>query len=320
MAPPFPVFRNTRLLAGEGNGPIDANLVTAAPKAIVSGLNRNGITWQSGAIPSAVQIGGSCSPSVEWPMSSSNTQHWNPAQYSKNARFVSDLGMPVVDWLDPRPGERILDLGCGDGALSRKLVDRGCEVVGVDASAAMIAAAQALGLDAQVVDGHSLPFENEFDAVFSNAALHWMTAPERVVSGVWRALKPGGRFVGEFGGHGNVAGIVAALGAALTARGLTVPDPWYFPRPEEYGKLLRSHGFEVTRLDLMPRPTLLPGDVGDWLATFAQAYTAALPVAERGDFIAGLVEALRGPLCDANGAWWADYVRLRFSATKPDAA
>lgn len=253
-------------------------------------------------------------------MPSSNTQHWNPAQYREHARFVSDLGVPVVDWLDPRPGERILDLGCGDGALSLKLVDRGCEVVGVDASADMIAAAQALGLDARVLDGQSLAFDDEFDAVFSNAALHWMKAPERVIAGVWRALKPGGRFVGEFGGHGNVAGIVAALGSALAARGMAVPNPWYFPRPEEYQKRLESHGFEVARLDLIPRPTLLPGDVGGWLETFAQPYTAALPRTERRDFIAGLVEALRGPLCDANGDWWADYVRLRFSATKPDAA
>ena len=143
-------------------------------------------------------------------MTSSQAQHWNPEQYGKNARFVSDLGMPVVDLLSPQSGERILDLGCGDGALSLKLVELGCKVVGVDSSAEMIRAAHSLGLDAHVVDGQSLPYDNEFDAVFSNAALHWMKEPEKVIAGVWRALRPGGRFVGEFGGYGNAATIFTA--------------------------------------------------------------------------------------------------------------
>src|SRR5260370_40908069 len=127
-----------------------------------------------------------------------NTQQWDPERYAKNARFVSDLGWPVVELLAPRPGERILDLGCGDGALTRKLVDLGCEVVGVDASAAQIEAAKALGLDARVVDASALAFEEQFDAVFSNAALHWMREADRVIANVYRALRPGGRFVAEF--------------------------------------------------------------------------------------------------------------------------
>src|SRR6266540_3103158 len=122
-------------------------------------------------------------------------QHWNPEQYAKNARFVSDLGMPVVELLAPKPGERILDLGCGDGALTRRLVDMGCEVVGVDGSTAQIEAARASGLDARVMNGERLEFENEFDAVFSNAALHWMKRADDVIGGVRRALRRGGRFV-----------------------------------------------------------------------------------------------------------------------------
>jgi trans-aconitate methyltransferase len=117
-------------------------------------------------------------------------QTWDPQQYSEHARFVSDLGMPVVELLAPRPEERILDLGCGGGALTKKLADFGCKIVGVDASLEMIAAAKALGLDARVMDGQELQFENEFDAVFTNAALHWMKQPGRVIAGVWRALKP----------------------------------------------------------------------------------------------------------------------------------
>ena len=249
-------------------------------------------------------------------MSSSNTQHWNPTQYGNNARYVSDLGMPVVDLLAPQAGERILDLGCGDGVLTIKLTEFGCTLVGVDASDEMVEAAKSLGLDARVMDGQALEFVDEFDAVFSNAALHWMKNPEQVIAGVRRALKPGGRFVGEFGGYGNVANIVKALEAALALRGIVVANPWYFPRPEEFSKLLEDKGFELKTIDLFPRPTLLPGDVSGWLETFAQHYTSVLPVRDRQGFIAEVVEALRTVLCDAEGNWHADYVRLRFYAIR----
>lgn len=249
-------------------------------------------------------------------MSSPKTQTWNPEQYARNARFVSDLGMPVVELLSPRPGERILDLGCGDGALSVKLVELGCAVVCVDSSLEMIEAARSRGLNARVMDGGSLQFDSEFDAVFSNAALHWMKEPVRVIDGVQRALRPGGRFVGEFGGCGNVSKIVTALESALASRGKTVACPWFFPRPEEYRSMLEAAGFKVKTIELIPRPTLLPGDAGDWLETFAQTYTSVLPEEERSGFLADVVEGLRTILCDEEGNWIADYVRLRFSATR----
>ncbi len=253
-------------------------------------------------------------------MSSPHPQHWDPAQYAEHARFVSDLGMPVVELLSPRPGEDILDLGCGDGALTLKLSQLGCRVVGVDASPEMVAASNALGLTAQVMDGQTLTFINEFDAVFSNAALHWMTRPKDVIAGVWRALKPGGRFVGEFGGYGNVDAIITAIEASLSSRGVTVASPWFFPRPEEYRALLEAVGFSVEHLTLLPRPTPLPGDIGGWLQTFAQPYTSALPAIERPRCISQIVTALRPVLYDATGNWHADYVRLRFSVTKPQTA
>ena len=159
------------------------------------------------------------------------SQSWNARQYADNARFVTDLGMPVVELLAPRPGERILDLGCGDGPLTAKLAALGCSVVGVDGSPAMVAAARALGLDARVMDGQALSFDGEFDAVFSNAALHWMKRGEAVIEGVWRALKPGGRFVGEFGGRDNVGAIVAALNAASARRGMADAVSLVQPRP-----------------------------------------------------------------------------------------
>jgi len=253
-------------------------------------------------------------------MTISHTQYWNPEKYAENARFVSDLGMPVLELLSAQPGERILDLGCGDGALSVKLLNSGCAVVGVDSSAEMVAAARALGVDARVMNGHALAFENEFDAVFSNAALHWMKQPEVVVAGVCRALKPAGRFVGEFGGYGNVSAIVAAMESALASRGLAIPEPWFFPRPEAYRALLEGGGLQVRDMALIPRPTVLPGDVGAWIETFAQPYTAVVPRDDRRDFVTEVVEVLRPVLRDANGNWHADYVRLRFSARKPGAA
>src|SRR5574341_689656 len=191
-----------------------------------------------------------------------NTQSWDPERYARNARFVSDLGMPVVELLAPTAGERILDLGCGDGVLTEKLVAMGCQVVGVDGSAEQIEAARQRGLDAHVMDGQRLTFADEFDAVFSNAALHWMKRADDVIAGVWRALKPGGRFVGEFGGYQCVAKIVAALSECLQRRGIdaTAVNPWYFPTTEEYGSRLQARGFVISYIALTPRPTPLPGD------------------------------------------------------------
>jgi len=247
----------------------------------------------------------------------SHTARWDAELYARNAGFVAELGMPVVKWLAPRAGERVLDLGCGDGTLSLELVALGCEVVGVDSSPEMIAAARRAGLNAQVMDGRKLAFDDAFDAVFSNAALHWMTSPEAVIDGVWRALRPGGRFVGEFGGHGNVAAIVTALEEGLAARGMRVVTPWFFPRPDEYRALLEARGFSVSAMRHVPRPTALPGSVEAWLETFARPYIDRLPADARRAFVAEVVETLRPVLCDSRGVWTADYVRLRFSATKP---
>ena len=246
-------------------------------------------------------------------------QGWDPDRYGRVARFVADLGLPVVDLLAPKPGERILDLGCGDGPLTKKLADLGAVVVGVDASAPQIAAAQKLGLDARVMDGEALRFPPAFDAVFTNAALHWMKKPDAVIAGVWRALRPGGRFVGEMGGAGNVATVIQALTAAVARRGIdTAPlSPWYFPTVEEYSEKLRAAGFVVRRIETFARPTPLPTKLADWLDTFGESFLAAVPPGERAA-VKAEAEALAAPkLQQPDGSWIADYVRLRFAADKP---
>lgn len=243
-------------------------------------------------------------------------QHWDPQRYNRNAGFVAELGAPLLDLLQLRAGERVLDLGCGEGALTAKLVDAGAEVVGVDASPDQIAAARARGLDARVMSGEALKFDGDFDAVLSNAALHWMLKPDAVLQGVAKALKPGGRFVAEMGGHGNVGAILDALWAALEARGLDGRriNPWYFPTPDAYQAKLEAAGFSVDSIALIPRPTPLPGAIGGWLETFAEAFLKQVPPADRDDLIDAVAERLRPQLCDSDGNWTADYVRLRFAA------
>jgi trans-aconitate methyltransferase len=251
---------------------------------------------------------------------SSENQNWDPKQYAANARFVAELGRPVLDLLAPKSGERILDLGCGDGALSLELARYGCDVVGVDSSERMVEAARSSGVEARYMDGAALQFSGEFDAVFSNATLHWIKAPEAVISGVWRALRPGGRFVAEFGGRGNVSTILDAIEDALGRRGVSVACPWFFPTQEEYVALLERAGFVVGTIELFPRPTQLPGDVSGWLKTFAQHHIQSVPESQRESLITEIVDDLRDRLCDAEGNWIADYMRLRFRAEKPRAA
>jgi len=249
-----------------------------------------------------------------------STQTWDASRYAANAAFVPTLGQAVLDLLHPLPGERILDLGCGDGVLTQKLADMGADVVGVDSSLEMIAAARQRGLDARVMDATRLTFDREFDAVFSNAVLHWVKDdPDAAISSAYRALRSPGRFVGEMGGHGCVAAVNLALIVGLEKRGIQNAarvSPWYFPTVDDYSARLERAGFIAESVQLIPRPTPLPAGMRGWLETFANPFCAALPEDQRGDFLDEATARLRPVLCDEKGRWTADYMRLRFKASK----
>lgn len=244
-------------------------------------------------------------------------QTWSAGTYDTHARFVSDLAGGVVEWLALKPGERILDVGCGDGVLTAELKSAGADITGVDSSEDFVTACTAKGLDVRLMDGQSLQFGPEFDAVFSNAALHWMPRAEDVVKGVAKALKPGGRFVAEFGGHGNVAAIVTAMRAIGLKRGgdVSLAHPWYFPAPDDYRAVLEANGFVVKRIALIPRPVVLKTGIEGWLMLFRKPFFQQFEN-EAEIALAETIDLLRPALCDAQGNWTADYVRLRVEAVK----
>jgi trans-aconitate methyltransferase len=245
-------------------------------------------------------------------------QTWDPAAYVQNAGFVHGLAEGVVEWLAPEVGERVLDLGCGDGQLTKRLAELGAIVGGVDADARMVNAAKSRGADAYYAMAEGLPFgDASFDAVFSNAALHWVRDQDAMMAEVRRVLRPGGRFVAEMGGHGNIAAIRVGLMAVLARHGHADAEEGvnYYATPEAYGARLSRHGFNVERIELIPRPTLLPeSGMEGWLRTFRRGVIEGLPAGLR-DTVVGETAALLAPaLRDESGAWTADYVRLRFIA------
>ena len=247
-----------------------------------------------------------------------STQVWNAEEYARHGRFVADLATPLLTLLQPQPGERILDLGCGDGVPTAVIAASGAEVLGVDSSAAMVDAARSRGLSARLLSAEALPFKSEFDAVYSNAALHWMRDQSGVLRGVATALRPGGRFVAEMGGHGNIAAIRVALLAVLQPLGLASEaiEQNVFFTPEEYRDLLEAHGFAVEQMTLIPRPTPLPSGMRQWLMTFRGTLLNAFGDEERERLLDRLETILRPVLADRCGNWSADYVRLRFVARR----
>jgi trans-aconitate methyltransferase len=250
------------------------------------------------------------------------TQTWNAEAYATNGAFVPALAGGVVEWLAAEPKERILDLGCGNGSLTAQLAQTGALLHGVDASAEMAEAARARGLQVTVASAESLPLQSAaFDAVFSNAALHWVRNQDAMLGEVRRVLRSGGRFVAEMGGHGNIAAIRVALIATLAKYGLAEleDDVNYYPTPESYTRRLQQHGFRVDRMELIPRPTPLgAGGLEAWLTTFRSGVLAAVPDALRTAVVRETAELAARALRDEDGNWVADYVRLRFAARAID--
>jgi SAM-dependent methyltransferase len=246
------------------------------------------------------------------------TQTWDPQAYQQHGSFVHGLAGGVLEWLDAKPSEYILDLGCGDGQLSKRIVAAGASVLGVDTSAEMIAAARGRWIEAEQASAESLPFgDGVFDAVFSNAALHWMRNQDAMLDEVHRVLKPGSRFVAEMGGHGNIAAIRVALTAVLARHGLGDHEEGvnYYPTPESYTRRLEEHGFTVQQMVLIPRPTALPeSGMSAWLRTFRRGVLEAVPEVLRDKIVEEATALLEPALRDEQGNWVADYVRLRFIA------
>ena len=242
-----------------------------------------------------------------------STSKWDAADYAKVGAFVAKLGGAALDLLDPKPGERILDVGCGEGTLTMKIIERGATVLGVDNSPEMIAAARTNGVDAVQLAAEDMQFFAEFDAAFSNATLHWVLQKEQAARAILRALKPGGRFAGEMGGEGNLTKLREALDDELIIRGYAPPveaSNWY-ASPEEFAAVYEAAGFREVDARLIERPTPIEHGVAAWVTTFRKGWLdrAGVPEGERSEIAAAVADRV--------GSNIADYVRLRFIMRKP---
>lgn len=241
---------------------------------------------------------------------------WNATRYEEKHSFVWRYGADLLELLAPKPGERILDVGCGTGQLTAQIAHSAAQAVGLDSSESMLAEARRNYPELTFVlgDAAGFVFSERFDAVFSNAALHWVKDAEGAVSSIARALRPGGRFVAELGGKGNIASVQAALRTVLGPTA-DAQSPWYYPSVGEYAPILERHGFEVRYASLFDRPTPLEGENGmeEWLRMFTPKYLDAFPPQRAREIVTELVEQLR-PALYHSGRWIVDYRRLRVVA------
>jgi len=245
------------------------------------------------------------------------TNQWNPKTYNKHTAFVSQLALPVVELLNPKEGETILDVGCGEGTLALEIERRGAKVIGVDMSAQMVAEAKNNGVEAYVGSVTDLPYEDVFDAVFSNAMLHWVKDARSAVQNIGKSLKRGGRFVCEFGGEGNAYHLVSAMEKVFANHPEfgVFDNPWYFPSIEAYTTLLESEGFKVEYMEIIPRPTPMD-DIMHWLDIFANGVTEHLTPEQFETFKVECRDILKEKIYSEKEGWMLDYKRLRVRAVK----
>jgi 2-isopropylmalate synthase len=245
------------------------------------------------------------------------TNNWNPKTYNKHTHFVSALALPVVDLLDPLVGEKILDIGCGEGTLAMEIEKRGAKVIGVDMSQAMVDFSNDKGVETYVGSVTDLPYLGQFDGVFSNAVLHWVKDARPAIQNIARTLKSSGRFVCEFGGEGNVFHLVSAMEEVFVNHPEfgEFDNPWYFPSVEEYRALLESEGFRVEYIEIIPRPTPMD-DIANWLDIFANGVTSHLNEEQYAVFKKEVTEILKEKIYSKKEGWVLDYMRLRVKAIK----
>jgi SAM-dependent methyltransferase len=241
-----------------------------------------------------------------------STSKWNAGDYARVGGFVAELGEAALDLLEPRAGERILDVGCGDGTLTCRIIERGATVLGIDNSPEMVAAARSKGVDALLLAAEDMQFFAQFEAVFSNATLHWVLEKEQAARAIFRALRGGGRFAGEMGGEGNLARLREALDDELVIRGYVPPveaSNWY-ASPDEFAAVYEAAGFREIDARLIERPTVIAHGVSEWVTTFRRGWLdrAGVPEEERTEIGAAVADRV--------GSDVADYVRLRFIMRK----
>ncbi len=247
-----------------------------------------------------------------------NKNSWNPDMYDKHARFVSDLAGEVLELLNPKKDMKVLDVGCGDGVLSKKIEEITNELVAIDYSKEMVQKAKSNGIDASMMSVTDMPFNGEFDAVFSNAALHWVKDAKKATRSIYKSLKKSGIFVAEFGGYGNVETILSAVDKIFKKHDNfgEFKNPWYFPTISEYRKLLENQGFKVEYMELIPRNTKID-DISNWLDLFTNGITSHLSQEQKDTFKNDVSKLLKqSRLYSEKGGWIADYVRIRLKAKK----
>ena len=248
---------------------------------------------------------------------------WNVDLYNEKHGFVHQYGSQLVDLLHPTAGEHILDLGCGSGQLTNKISESSAKVVGIDSSEEMIQASQELfpNLEFYHMDAQSFAFEQSFDAIFSNAVLHWVKNQRAATTNMFHHLKEGGRLVVEFGGHGNVATIIKALKSSLISHGFHENaniERWYFPTISNYTSLLEELGFEVVLAQLVDRPTLLESKnngIKDWIEMFGSHFFEGIQQETKLAILTEVQNKVKTK-CFKDGQWYADYRRIRVVAIK----